>query len=259
MFAKKNLGQHFLISPQAIKKTVESANLTRKDIVLEIGPGTGSLTKELILKAKKVIAVEKDLELVQSLNQTFKKEIKNKKLEIIHDDILKCDLKSFGLKDGKYKVVANIPYYITSILMRTLLSNKIQPNTLVLIVQKEIAERIARDSKESILSLSVKAYGSPKYIGTIKSGAFRPSPKVDSAILLVEDISRDFFYKIKEEVFFKLVKTGFSSKRKFLLNNISAIADKNSIAKEFKKIGIKENVRAEDLPLNIWREIVDFI
>ncbi len=258
MTAKKSLGQYFLTAPQVIKKTVEAAELTDKDVVLEIGPGDGALTKELIMRAKKVIAVEKDVKLINILKQTFKKEIEKNILELIHDDILLCDFSKLKLTNKSYKVVANIPYYITGILIRTLLTNKIQPDTIVLIVQKEIAERIARDKKESLLSLSVKAYGSPKYIGTIKPGAFRPSPKVDSAILLIKDISRDFFIDIGEKVFFKAVKTGFSSKRKQVLNNLEKIKDKDSLIQIFNKFGIDTKIRAEDISLETWKKIISF-
>ena len=253
---KKSLGQHFLIAPQTIEKTVNAAHVTKEDVVLEIGPGDGALTRELLLHAKKVIAIEKDGELIEKLTQTFKEKIEEGVFELIHDDILEIDFDTLRLADKKYKVVANIPYYITGILIRTLLTNEIQPNTVVLIVQKEIAERIARDSKESILSLSVKAYGEPKYIGTIKPGAFRPSPKVDSAILLIENISRDFFININEETFFKAIKSGFSSKRKQVLNNLERIEDKESLIQIFEKLNINLKIRAEDIPLETWREIV---
>jgi len=258
-FAKKSLGQHFLIAPNTIKKTVAAAQITNNDVVLEIGPGDGALTRELLLYSKKVIAIEKDGELVEKLAQTFKKEIENKTLELFHGDILKYDFTTLPITNSSYKVVANIPYYITGILIRTLLTNAIQPNTVVLIVQKEIAERIARDTKESILSLSVKAYGTPKYIGTIKPGAFRPSPKVDSAILLIENISRDFFSGIDEKTFFKAIKAGFSSKRKQILNNLEKIEDKESLTQIFKKLNINLKIRAEDIPLETWRELISFI
>ena len=262
MKAKKSLGQHFLIAPQSIKKTVESAKLTNADTVLEIGPGNGALTKELLSRAGKVIAVEKDGALIEKLTQTFKEELENKKLELVHGDILECDFNSLGLFDKKYKVVANIPYYITGILIRTLLTNEVQPNTVVLIVQKEIAERVAclpagrlGRKKESLLSLSVKAYGIPKYIGTIKRGAFRPSPKVDSAILLIENISKDFFSEISEKTFFELLKAGFSSKRKFLVNNLEILKPKDQSTEIFRKLDMDPKARAEDIKIEKWREL----
>ena len=254
--AKKSLGQNFLIAPEIIKKTVDVANVSKKDIVLEIGPGNGAITKELLLRGAKIIAVEKDEELVERLKQTFKKEIEEGALEIICADILECDFSSLGLIDNKYKIVASIPYYITGILIRTILTNKTKPRTVSLVVQKEIAERIAKNKKESLLSLSVKAYGTPKYMGVIKSGAFRPVPKVDSAILLIDDISLDFFTGISEEAFFKAIKTGFSSKRKQVLNNLEKIVDKGTLIQIFEKLNIDLKIRAEDIPLEMWKKIV---
>ena len=256
---KKSLGQYFLIAPQTIKKIVDTAFVSKEDTVLEIGPGRGALTRELLLRGAKVVAVEKDGELIEKLTKTFGKEIDEGFLKLIHDDILLCDFDTLGLTDKKYKVVANIPYYITGILIRTLLTNSIQPNTIVLIVQKEIAERISKDIKESLLSLSVKAYGTPRYMGTIKRGAFRPSPRVASAILLIKNISRDFFADISEETFFKLLKVGFSSKRKQVLNNLEKVEDKKILLQIFKKLNINPKIRAEDLSLQSWKKIVESI
>ncbi|MEX0652166.1 MAG: 16S rRNA (adenine(1518)-N(6)/adenine(1519)-N(6))-dimethyltransferase RsmA [Candidatus Paceibacterota bacterium] len=255
MFAKKSLGQHFLIAPLIITKTVSAGTVTHDDVVLEIGPGNGALTKELLLTAKKVVAVEKDRALVEKLEVVFKKEIENGSLELIHDDILLCDFETLQLP-ASYKVVANIPYYITGILIRTLLTNKIKPKTIVLIVQKEIAERIARDKKESLLSLSVKAYGTPRYIGTIKAGAFNPPPKVDSAILLIENISLGFFDTISEESFFTAIKAGFSSKRKQVINNLEKIENREKIVRVFEKLSLNQKIRAEDITLGVWKDIL---
>ena len=256
---KKSLGQHFLIATNTIKKTVHSANVTKEDIVLEIGPGDGALTRELLLYAKKVIAVEKDEILVEKLKEIFKEEISEGALELIHGDILESNLGALGLENLNYKVVANIPYYITGILIRTLLTNAIQPRTVVLIVQKEIACRIARDKKESLLSLSVKAYGTPRYISTIKPGAFKPPPKIDSAILLIEHISRDFFDTVDEIVFFKAIKAGFSNKRKQVLNNLEKIGDRETFVQIFKKLDLDMKIRAEDIELETWKKMASLL
>lgn len=252
--AKKSLGQHFLIAPNSIKSTVEAAALSPKDTVLEVGPGHGALTKELLAQGAKVVAVEKDDRLIAELEETFAAEVREERFSLVHGDILEEDLSTLDIPEG-YKVVANIPYYITGILIRTLLTAHKQPSHVVLIVQKEIAERIARDEKESILSLSVKAYGTPRYVGTIKRGAFKPQPNVDSAILCIEAISRDFFTNISEERFFEVVKAGFASKRKYLLNNLEAIAPKEELRGAFQAAGLDEKVRAEDVPLLQWREL----
>ena len=130
---------------------------------------------------------------------------------------------------------------------------------MVLLVQKEVAERIARAKKESILSLSVKAYGEPKYIQTVKAGSFSPAPKVDSAILSIENISKKFFDEVSEEKFFKVIKTGFLHKRKLLLSNLSALKEKEEIKKAFTKVQINEKARAEDLSLEQWALITKII
>lgn len=246
MKAKKSLGQHFLTSRGAIAAIIDSADLNKKDVVLEIGPGKGILTEALLEKVGQVIAVEKDHELFLWLGIQFANEIRTKKLILLNEDILDYEPK------GDYKIVANIPYNITGAIMEKFLSAKHQPSTMVLLVQKEVAERIvAKNEKESILSLSVKVYGEPKYIQTVKAGSFNPAPKVDSAILQINNISRNKFKqaKITEDDFFKIVKTGFAHKRKTISNNL----------KEFKlsedklnACGAKMIDRAEDLTLDQW-------
>src|SRR6185312_3875994 len=140
------------------------------DVVLEIGPGRGVLTEKMLAQAKRVIAVEKDDELFVVLQEKFKKEIRNKELELVHADILDY------LPEGNYKLIANIPYNITGAILEKFLSEEHQPSLAVLLVQKEVAQRIvARDDKESILSISVKVYGEPKYIDTVKAGSFNPA------------------------------------------------------------------------------------
>ena len=252
---KKSLGQYFLVAPHVAEKSVLAAHLLPNDIVLEIGPGGGALTAVLLGKAKKIIAVEKDALFIDDLKKIFAQEIADGRLELIRKDILTLDLGVIGVSDGKYKVVANIPYYITGALIRMLLTATLKPSAIVLLVQKEIAERIAKDKKESVLSLSVKAYGAPRYVETVKGGAFRPQPNVDSAILAIENISRNFFTDVPEDFFFKILKVGFSSKRKYLINNLEKIVDKKILRETFKKIGLGENVRAENVALNVWRDI----
>ncbi|MFA5987724.1 MAG: 16S rRNA (adenine(1518)-N(6)/adenine(1519)-N(6))-dimethyltransferase RsmA, partial [Candidatus Paceibacterota bacterium] len=185
---KKSLGQNFINSPKIIEKIINPAEITPADTVLEIGPGTGTMTSMILERARKVVTIEKDDRLIPILKEKFEREVLNKKLEIVHGDFLEVDLDKNGLKEGEFKVVANIPYYITGQIVRRLLENHPRPKMIVLTVQKEVAERIvAKDGKESLLSLSVKAFGQPKYIETIRRGNFTPIPNVDSAVLLISD------------------------------------------------------------------------
>ncbi|PIQ91819.1 MAG: ribosomal RNA small subunit methyltransferase A [Parcubacteria group bacterium CG11_big_fil_rev_8_21_14_0_20_39_22] len=248
MQKKKSLGQHFLKSEKAIRSILEAANLSKNDIVLEIGPGEGVLTEKLLEKAGKVIAIEKDDRLIEFLSEKFDKYIKSNSLEIVHKDALEFESSSQGLKTQSYKIVANLPYYITGHFIRKFLETECLPSSMTLLLQKEVASRIvASNQKESILSISVKAYGKPKYIETVKAGSFVPAPKVDSAILHIGEISKNFFTEFSEKRFFETVKKGFSQKRKKLIGNLDLDA---SI---LIQCGIEEKVRAEDLSVEEWR------
>jgi 16S rRNA (adenine1518-N6/adenine1519-N6)-dimethyltransferase len=260
---KKHFGQNFLKSQVALNKMCEAGKVCSNDIILEIGPGKGALTEKLLEKAKKVFAVEKDDTLVEFLKEKFKNEVKIKKIEIINEDILNFDLKKYGFKNCKYKIIANIPYNITGAILKNFLSNNIQPKKMILLVQKEVAERIvARGRKESILSLSVKVYGSPKYEMKVSKKYFSPSPKVDSAIINIENISRkNFKSKKEEEVFFELIKSGFAHKRKLVHKNIENIFNKYGgfNGEKLKNFGIDKNARAEDINFEKWLEISEYL
>jgi len=256
--AKKNLGQNFLKSQEALRTMCSIGDVNDKDIILEIGPGKGALTEKLLEKAKKVIAIEKDNELFEFLKEKFEKEIKSGKLEIINGDILKFDSKNLKTSHSEYKIIANIPYNITGAIFKKFLSCDDQPERMVLLVQKEVAERIvSRDGKESILSLSVKAYGTPKYIMKVHKRFFNPEPKVDSAIIAITSISKANFKKnIDEERFFNIIKASFAHKRKVLRKNLETgginLTDIDSI---FEKLKINPMTRAEDIKIEKWMEI----
>jgi 16S rRNA (adenine1518-N6/adenine1519-N6)-dimethyltransferase len=256
--AKKSLGQNFLKSEPALRTMTEEGEVNHTDTILEIGPGKGALTSKLLVNANRVIAVEKDNELVLLLNEKFKTEIKNKKLEIISEDILDFDLKKYGFKKGKYKIIANIPYNITGSIFKKFLSSDIYPERMIILVQKEVAERVvARDGKESILSLSVKAYGTPKYIMKVGKRFFSPSPKVDSAILSITNISKkNFNSEASEKNFFTIIKAGFAHKRKVVRSNLEILQkEPNQITNLFEKLQISPTKRAEDLNFKKWIEI----
>ncbi len=267
--AKKSLGQNFLKSESALRKIVETGEIKPDDVILEIGPGKGVLTKQLLGSSGKVLAVEKDRELVELLKEKFKKEIEEKKLILVEGDILEFEITNYELRN--YKIIANIPYNITGAILKKFLTAEhpsgialraSQPESMVLLVQKEVAERIvARDSKESILSISVKAYGEPKMIMKVPKRYFSPAPKVDSAIISIKNISRKNFTpllaeegvgggdsKTFEEKFWEIVKTGFAHKRKKLASNLKLLPKSiNSI--DLEALG---NKRAEELSLSEW-------
>lgn len=254
------LGQHFLKNAHYAKVLADAAHISAGDTVVEVGPGTGMLTRELLATGARVIAIEKDTALVEQLHETLANEIADKKLIIVSDDIRNVSTETLQPHGGTYAVAANIPYYITGEIIRQFLTATQQPRTMALLVQKEVAERVvARDNKESILSLSVKAYGTPKIVAKVSRGNFSPPPSVDSAILVIENISRNFFSDFSEEHFFHLVRTGFASKRKFLASNLSVIFDKEKVLEAFAKLGIDEKIRAEDVELETWRKLVPLL
>lgn len=244
------LGQHFLTGQWAAATLAKCIDVRTNETILEIGPGKGALTKELLKTGARVLAVEKDKELVAQLKENFKHEIASGLLEVIEQDIRDFDPGGNALAAGPYVVAANIPYYITGEIIRTFLTASNQPQRVALLVQREVADRIvARNGKESILSISVKAYGHPTIIAKVSRGNFSPPPSVDSAILLIENISRVFFEVTEESSFFDLVRAGFSSKRKFLFRNL----EKFGFTKPtFEACGIGESARAEDMPLQKW-------
>lgn len=250
----QKLGQHFLTSRKVIEESIAAAELSLDETVVEIGPGKGVLTQALLESGAHVIALEFDEDLIAFLEKEYVEAIENKKLTLIHCDALSFDTSSIK---GPYKVVANIPYYITGALLRHFMTSKHQPETMVILMQKEVAQRIvAGDHKESLLSLSIKAYGAPRIVRHVSRKLFSPPPKVDSSVLIVEHISRHFFEDIDEKAFFELIRSGFSSKRKQLANNLSHTWPKSIILESFDFLQIKSDVRAEDLSLGQWKSLL---
>ena len=254
--AKKSLGQNFLNSKTVARDIVRASELSPADTVLEIGPGKGFLTSELLASGAHVTAVEKDDRMIPILSEKFSEEIKNKQFTLVHGDIMEeFDKKTLKLP-ANYKLVANIPYYLTGQIIRTFLEAKEKPNMMILMVQKEVATRIvARDKKESILSVAVKVYGTPKLIKKVPARYFTPSPKVDSAILSIENISgKNFTDKVSEKYFFEVVRAGFAHKRKVLAGNLKELFGENTLD-ALKKASVPENARAENLSLVQWLSI----
>ncbi len=261
----KSLGQNFLMDKNILKKIIFFANVGKNDVVVEVGPGTGVLTAELLKEAKLVYAVEKDKRAASILKASFKEKDNKlkRKLELIEGDILKEDLEKLGLKDGKYKVVANIPYNITSAIIRKFLSGNIKPKEMILLVQKEVAQRIvSRPPDMSVLSVSVLFYGKPKILAFVSKNCFWPRPKVDSAILKITAEPDRFPYEPqKEDLFFKLVKAGFSAKRKQLKNNLAKGLNLDVELAEYilLEAGLKKESRAQELSIDDWLELYKFL
>ena len=278
---KKILGQNFLVDREVIKDTLEAAKLEENDTAIEIGPGLGAITKELAKKAGKIIAVEKDKELVKILKEELK-DFEN--IEIVRGDILKFDPKRYSLNAKRYKIVANLPFHIAAPVIRKFLESLIPPKLMILIVQKEVAERIcASPPKMSILSVSVQLYSKAKIVRIIKKESFWPKPKVDSAILKIEprnkkrllhrgacveqqrsaphnDAISQVIAKgkspeaISPDLFFKIVKAGFSQPRKQLKNNLKKIFGEET-EKNLKEAKINPCCRAETLTVKEWIEL----
>lgn len=254
IYPKKKLGQNFLISKKILNKIIAEANLDLKDVVLEIGAGTGTLTQLLAKKVKKVIAIEKDKKIIKIL----KEQIKNfKNVEILQSDILK-DYNLLLNKSKKYKLVANLPYYISSPIIRTFLESSNPPQLMVLIIQKEVAEKIcANPPKLSKLAIFCQFYGTPKIISIVSKKFFWPQPKVDGAIIKISQIQKNL-PKIDKSLFSKIVKAGFSQPRKQLLKNLARELNlsRETIKKWMLKNQINLQQRAESLTLKNWINLV---
>ncbi len=262
--AKKSLGQHFLTSDIVPNWMCDAMVLKPDDTVLEIGPGTGVLTKEILSRGVKVIALETDIRAIEILKETFKSEIAEGNLTLHHTDVRKLDLSTIpNITHHSFKVISNIPYYLSGFLLRLFLESQIQPTDLVYLVQKEVAKRIVssldKGEKESILSLSVKVYGKARYVRTVSRGHFTPPPKVDSGIVAIRDINRVNFKTLDESLFFNVLHLGFRQKRKQLLGNLSKKYNREALTNFFELEEIPISTRAEDVPLEKWLVLVQFL
>ncbi len=247
IFAKKSLGQHFLTSEKAVADIAHAALSEGEERVLEIGPGEGVLTEALLRGGARLTAIEKDDRLIEHLKERFAQEEKSGRFSLMYGDALELDFETLNLTPLSYTLAANIPYYITGLLIRTFFTRAHLPKKAVLLVQKEVAERIvARDGKESILSVAVKTFGTPRILRTVARGAFRPQPKVDSAVLVVEHMRDPFQSQKDEERFFDILRTGFAHKRKKLVKNLGC-SPETLIA-----CNIDPNIRPEDASPEAW-------
>lgn len=249
MKAKQQLGQNFLMHSATARRIAGSLGLPDGSRVLEIGPGTGMLTRALLDEDFLVTAIETDRELMESLEESFAEDISSKNLTLIQGDIRTFDL---SMLQAPYHVIANIPYYITGEILRLLLTAENKPLSMALLVQKEVAVRVARSEKESLLSLSVKAYGVPSIAFSVPRGAFRPAPKVDSAVLLIKSISSHFTSTEQEKLFFDILHAGFGQKRKRLAKNLESLFAREDVERVFSLLSLSPNTRSEDVSLQVW-------
>jgi len=252
--ADKRLGQNFLQDPYALEKIVNAAEIQPTDTVLEIGPGLGSLTRYLAAGAHKVIAVELDEKLFPPLESVI---APYHNIQLVHGDILGI-MPNDIIEQQDYLVVANIPYYITSALIRHLLESNPKPRCIVLTIQKEVAQRICADKGDmSLLALSVQVYGQPHIATHIPAGAFYPAPKVDSSVLVVDIHPSPVVPHDLLDTFFLLIKAGFSQKRKKLRNSLAAGMRQTTtdIEKLLRAVGIDPQRRAETLSLEEWGKL----
>lgn len=250
----KGLGQNFLQDPLALEKIVAAAEIQSTDSVLEIGPGLGSLTRYLAVSAREVAAVELDPNLLPPLKAVLSP---YQNVRLIHGDILKLSPKDL-IKEKDYLVVANIPYYITSAVIRHLLEGDSKPRRIVLTIQKEVAQRIcAKPGDMSLLALSVQVYGKPHIAVHVPAAAFFPAPKVDSAVLSVDIYPSPLVKSELLATFFRLIKAGFSQKRKTLRNSLSSglRISPTEAANLLTHAGIDPQRRAETLSIEEWENL----
>lgn len=245
---KKSLGQHWLHDRSVLESIANAAELTAEDTVLEIGPGLGTLTSVLLRRAKKVIAVEFDPELAAKLPGQFP----GKNLEIIHSDILQFDLSTLP---ANYKVVANVPYYITSKIVQQLMTATNKPSIAVLLVQKEVAQRLAANAGDmSILAVSAQSFADVTMGDIVPAALFTPPPKVDSAVVVLKTKPHSAFAPMEERSFFRIVKAGFSAPRKKVRSSLAAGLgiSKEDAEKMLAETAINPDIRAEGLSLEDW-------
>ena len=251
LIGKKTLGQHWLNNEDSLNQIIAAIEINDSDIVLEIGPGLGSLTSKLVKLAKKVVAVELDPEASKRLLWN----VPAPNLEIINANILDYDL---GQLPSDYKVVANIPYYLTAKLLRRLSESANPFLCAAILVQKEVAQRVAASpGKMSLLSVSVQYYSQTKLGGIITADKFSPPPKIDSQVIILKRHSKPLYPELDSKQFFKVVKAGFSQRRKTLLNSLSGglAMERDEVQTRIKKAGLVPSARPQTLSLDEWRKL----
>jgi 16S rRNA (adenine1518-N6/adenine1519-N6)-dimethyltransferase len=253
--AKKGLGQHFLVDEQVLRRLIKAIGLTTSDTVIEVGPGLGILTKELAKGAGKVIAVEVDTRMASALQENL---ASWPNVEVINKDILECDPLSLLGIETRYKVAGTLPYYIATAVLRHFLESRIKPHSLVVTLQKEVAQAIvAPPGRMSLLSISVQFYGKPVIIEYVSAKSFYPQPKVDSAIIRIDLHEHPAVEVADEAKFFNVVRGGFRAPRKKLRNSLALGLEMAAGEAEalLEQAGISPNRRAETLSLEDWAQV----
>ena len=258
IIANKNYGQNFLIDENVVNEIIDNSKITKSDFVIEIGPGLGTLTSALLDKAGKVVCIELDKKMIQILNDRF---FMYNNFELINEDVLKVDLKK--LIEQNFKVVANLPYYITTPIIMKLLENKLNLESITVMVQKEVAQRLTEKpgcKETGAITYSINYYTNPKIIVNVSKNCFIPSPKVDSAVIQLEVLKKPKIEIENEEMFFKIIKNSFMQKRKTLINSLSnsKIADKKFLEEMLINLGINLKVRPENLTLEDFAKITKY-
>ena len=266
--ANKSLGQNFLIDEDAVCKIVETANVNKQDLIIEIGPGLGTLTKELLKKAGRVLCVELDPKMIAILQERF---ALYDNIDLIHDDVLNLDLKKIikenkeEYKLNKVKIVANLPYYITTPIVMKLLEENLDIESITIMIQKEVADRLVANPGTALsgsISYAIHYYTIPEYILEVPSTSFLPAPQVDSEVIKLT-LRKEPAVNVKnKELLFKLIKIAFMQRRKTLLNalyNGKMMDNKQEIEKMLLALGIDVKVRGEKLSLEQFAQIADYM
>ncbi len=266
--ADKKLGQNFLISDDAVNRIIEKSEVTKSDLVIEIGPGLGTLTKELLERAGKVICIELDTRMVKILNERFSL---YDNFEIIHDDILKVDLKSIIKREKENqnmkeaKIVANLPYYITTPIIMKLLEEKLDLKTITVMVQKEVADRLTAlpgTKKSGAITYGVYYYAEAEEVLEVLPQSFIPAPEVTSEVIQFKIRKDPPVFVGDDKKMFQIIKCAFTQRRKTLLNslvNTNIFNSKEHGSKILKEVNLKENVRPEELTLEDFARIADLV
>lgn len=256
--ANKKLGQNFLINESIIYDIVKKANVTKEDVVIEIGPGLGSLTKELINNAKKVIAIELDPNMIDILKSRFGI---FDNFEVIYGDVLKIDLEGLIKGYDSVKVVANLPYYITTPIIMKLLEDRLKIKSITVMVQKEVGERICatyKDKEYGAITVSVQYYSEPQIIIDVPKENFLPAPEVDSCVIRLDMREKPPVFLKDEKLFFRLVKGAFTQRRKTINNSLTCSGkSKEEIMAALDKLGIDSKLRAENLSIQQYADIAN--